>query len=197
MKKAYNEIIARMVRAIESGNVPTWEKPWIDAGGVYPDAIHSSPRIDAVIDRYYQREKIGRHDCEQDGSYYAPDADAVTLPLPKQFVSIDAYNAVRAHETIHSTGDYTRCNRETFNEYKSFRFGDVRYTREELVAELGACFLLCALGLDTSFAERNATAYIATWLTQLNNNTYWIHKASALAEEAVEYILEIAGEDIE
>ena len=58
---------------------------------------------------------------------------------------------------------------------------------------MGACFLLDALGIDTAYVERNAGAYIANWIRNLNNNTNWIYKAGELAEDAVEYILETAG----
>ena len=150
---------------------------------------------DEILGRYYDAERIKYVEVEQDGGFYAPECDAIVLPLKKQFKSLEAYCGAKAHETIHSTGDYTRCNRPTFDEFKSFSFGDTRYSREELVAEIGACFLLNALGIDTAYVERNAGAYIANWLTHLNNNTKWIYKAGELAEEAVEYILESAGEE--
>lgn len=192
MKEAYKEIIGRLIDALDAP--AEWVKPWT-GGPNYPDVIKDAPAIDAVLSRYYDAEHIKYIEHEQDGGYYAPELDAVVLPLKKQFVSVEAYCGAKAHETIHSTGDYTRCNRPTFSEFTSFRFGDTRYSREELVAELGACFLLDALGIDTAYVERNAGAYIANWIRNLNNNTKWIFKAGELAEEAVEYILESAGEE--
>lgn len=198
MRSEYRELIARIIRAIDAGRVDAsaWRKPWHDANEGFPNVINERLRIDDILERYYASERIKYYEKEQNNSFYSPDADAITLPAKKQFISAEAYYAVKAHETIHSTGEYTRCNRDTFNEFKTFKFGDVRYTREELVAEIGACFLLVALGVNTSHAERNASVYIANWLTRLNNNTFWIYEAAELAEEAVDYILEAVGEEV-
>lgn len=194
MKKAYTEIINRLLKAMDAPS-QEWCKPWEDAPENYPNAIHETPRIDAVLDRYYKAEGIKYFENEGSNSFYAPEVDAIFLPAKKQFKSMEAYSAVKAHESIHSAGDYTRCNRPTFSEFTSFQFGDSKYSREELVAELGACFLLYELGIDARSAEANASAYLANWLTHLNNNTKWIYKAGDLAEEAVEYILDSAGEE--
>lgn len=191
MKQAYKAILERLIDAL---NAPQeWQKPWETDSAKYPDVINGTPYIDKVLDRYYDAEHIRYVEIEQDGGFYAPEADAIVLPLKKQFKSLEAYCGCKAHETIHSAGDYTRCNRATFSEFTTFQFGDSKYSREELVAELGACFLLKALGIDSTYTERNAGAYIANWIKHLNNNIKWIYKAGELAEEAVEYILESAG----
>ena len=186
MKDNYNAVLARIMDAMNDGT--QWVKPWTGT-----PATSNTPRgtcIDDALTAYYDNEKIECINAFGDKSYYSPQEDKIILPLKSQFVNIGAYNAVKAHETIHSSGDYTRCNREVFNEFKSFQFGDGRYSREELTAEIGACFLLSALGLDTSFAVKNAAAYLRDWLKRLNNNTRWIYKAASFAQEAVEYILE-------
>lgn len=183
----YNAILARIMDAMSGG--VNWIKPWEDAPVSTGAALHGAC-IDDMLAAYYENEKIECFNVSGDKSYYSPQEEKIVLPLKNQFMSTGAYNAVKAHETIHSTGDYTRCNREVFSEFKSFQFGDSRYSREELTAEIGACFLLSALGLDASFAEKNAAAYLREWLKRLNNNTRWIYKAASLAQEAVEYILE-------
>lgn len=189
MKQIYNEIIARLVKAIET-ETPEWAFPWEMESGKYPNAVKPNADADAVFNAYYKREKIAFVEREQSQSYYSPTEDAIYLPLKKQFKSTGAYYATKAHETIHSTGDYTRCFRQTFNEYTSFRFGDTKYAKEELVAEIGACFLLSELGIDTTDAEYNAIAYLQNWLSNLNGNTNWIYKAGVLASDAVDYIME-------
>ena len=194
MNKTHEAIVERLLEAMSAG-AGTWVKPWEETPSAYPNKIHDIPRIDTVLDEYYKAEHIGYIETEQGNSFYAPEVDAIVLPLKKQFRSVEAYSAVKAHESIHSTGDYTRCNRPTFSEFTSFSFGDSKYSREELVAELGACFLLNDLGIDARSAEANASAYLNNWLSKLNNNIKWIYKAGDLAEEAVEYILETAGEE--
>lgn len=192
MKQAYREIIDRLIESIEQ-DAPMWALPWETDADKYPHAVKPDAHADAILDAYYTHERITFTEQEQGKSFYAPDMDLIMLPTKEQFKSTDAYYATKAHETIHSTGDYTRCNRATFSEFTSFRFGDIRYSKEELCAEIGACFLLSELGMDTTYAEHNASAYIHNWLSKLNYNTKWIYKASELASDAVQYIMESAG----
>ena len=189
MKQIYNEIVARLLSAIET-DVHAWEMPWNTDN--YPNTAKAIEHAETVFNAYYRHEHITFTEKEQNQSFYAPDRDAIILPEKRQFKSTGAYYATKAHETIHSTGDYTRCNRQTFNEYTSFQFGDTKYSKEELTAEIGACFLLADLGVDTTYAEHNAAAYVQNWLTNLNGNTNWIYRAGVLASDAVEYILESA-----
>lgn len=184
-----------LTRIVESMNqpAPAWVRPWETDVNAYPNTVEAIASAEMILDAYYKREKITFIEKEQNQSFYAPAADTIVLPSKKQFRSTFAYYATKAHETIHSTGEYTRCNRAVFDEFKSFQFGDSRYSQEELVAELGACFLLQELEISTSCAEHNATAYIHHWIDKLSNNPKWIYKAGQLASEAVEYIMETAG----
>ena len=190
MKKAYNDIIERLVKAVEKGDTIGWSMPWETEPPKYPHTVKPNAHAEKILNAYYKHERITFVEKEQDKSFYSPNGDMIMLPAKAQFKSTESYYSVKAHETIHSTGDYTRCNRAVFDEYKSFSFGDSRYSREELVAEVGACFLLLELGIDTTQAEKSATAYISNWLTHLNNNTNWIYRAGELSADAVEYILE-------
>lgn len=190
MRQLFEDVLRRLINALDAP--AQWVKPWEET---LENSIGDASCIDEVLGRYYASEGIIFVEAEQNGSFYTPELDTIVLPPKRHFISLGAYCAVKAHETVHSTGEYTRCNREVFGDYIAFAFGDSRYSREELVAEIGACFLLNALNIDASFAERNASAYLSNWLAKLNNNTKWIYKAGALAEEAVEYILETAGEE--
>lgn len=190
----YDAIINRLIKSMETPPAENWEKPWIDAeeivsGRMQGNAIIINTRAEEVLNAYYKREKITYIEELQNRSFYAPDADFIVLPEHRQFHSSLAYYSVKAHETIHSTGDYTRCFREGFDEFKSVSFGNTKYTREELVAEIGAVLLLDALGIDTTEAEKSATIYLYHWRSKLNNNNKWIKEAGLLAQEAVDYIL--------
>ena len=193
MKKAYNDIIERIINSLEHDTHQSWCMPWESDKSKYSDTAKLDAQAEQVLNTYYAHERITFIEKEQDKSYYSPSADMILLPLKKQFKSTSAYYATKCHETIHSTGEYTRCNRPTFSEYTTFRFGDVRYSKEEIIAELGACFLLSELGIDTSFAEHNTVAYLRSWLTKLNKNPNWIFRMSEPAADAVEYIFEIAN----
>ena len=76
-------------------------------------------------------------------------------------------------------GTFLRVNR-TFCEMTG-------YAREELVAELGAAFLCADLELTPEVREDHA-AYIATWLTVLQNDNRAIFQAASHAQRAVDYL---------
>ena len=160
----------------------------------YPGEDFARNRLDEVLDAYAKGEGIKFVEAEGSKSYYSPSEDKIVLPLRKQFTSAAGYYATKAHEFIHSTGAYIRCDREGFDERRFTEFGSMKYSREELVAEMGAMFLLAAFGIDTKQTERNALAYCQSWLKELQGNPRWIRKAAELALEAVEYILEYAEE---
>ena len=157
----------------------------------YPDIDIPTTRLDEVLEAYYAEEGIDYLEEEGSQSYYNPEYDEIRLPAKKQFTSAAGYLSVKAHETIHSTGAYVRCNREAFKKFGA-KFGTMKYSREELVAEIGSGLLLAAFGLDTEETRRNVAAYCQNWLQQLQNNPRWIMTAARLAEEAVEYIMEYA-----
>ena len=188
MKQLYLDIITQILNNLDVSK--QWACAWVQKGQVYPDIAIDSTEFDEKLQRYYNAERINYVETEQNKSFYAPDADTIVLPLKRQFKSASGYFAVKAHETIHSTGDYIRCDREGFDEYKSVKFGDSTYSKEELTAELGACFLLAEMGIDTTQAIENASVYVSHWISKLNNNPKWVFKTAELAIEAVEYILE-------
>ena len=157
----------------------------------YPNIDIPRTRLDEVLDAYYAEEGIDYAEEEGSQSYYAPEDDIIRLPAKKQFTSAAGYLATKAHETIHSTGAYVRCNREAFKKFGA-KFGTMKYSREELIAEIGSALLLAAFGVDTEETQRNVAAYCQNWLQQLQNNPRWIMTAAQLAEEAVEDIMQYA-----
>ena len=72
-------------------------------------------------------------------AYYAPHADMINMPELKYFESSEMYYSVLFHELTHATGNSTRLNRPEIVSVNTF--GSEDYSREELVAELGASFL--------------------------------------------------------
>ena len=73
-----------------------------------------------------------------------------------------------------------------------FNAVDERYSKEELVAEIGASFLCALCGIENKTIN-NSAAYIQGWLKRLNNDSTLIISASAQAQKAVDYILGISG----
>jgi antirestriction protein ArdC len=64
-------------------------------------------------------------------------------------------------------------------------FGGARYAQEELVAELGACFLAARTGIEH---VTQSASYIASWLTALREEKRFIFSAAKLATQAGAFI---------
>lgn len=113
---------------------------------------------------------------------YRPLTDQVLCPDVSDFDTSDDYYASLFHELVHWTGAKHRLNRGL-----TASFGSEKYSREELVAEIGASFLMAECGL-TGTHESNA-AYVKHWLKFLQNDRQAIITAAAQAQKAVDYIL--------
>lgn len=122
-----------------------------------------------------------------DGAFYAPSKDQICLPTRERFTSPENYYATALHELTHWTGHESRLNRQ-FGK----RFGDDAYAFEELVAELGAAFVVGHVGFVDATIENHA-AYLESWLKVLKNDKTAIFTASKQASLAYDFILEKAG----
>ena len=118
-------------------------------------------------------------------AYYRPSTDTVVVPEIGQFEEIAEYYSTLFHELTHSTGHYTRLNRLTATAH----FGNEEYSKEELVAEIGAATLVNIAGIETSKSFNNSAAYIEGWSRALKENKKMIVEASSKANKAVNYIL--------
>jgi antirestriction protein ArdC len=139
----------------------------------------------AIVEGYPNPPDI-HFDAINDNASYSPVADMITIPPQSQFINTNAYFRVLFHEYGHSTGHPKRLNRfEAF----SNSFGDIPYSKEELVAELCSAYLsgIAKLGLE----NRNSIAYIRNWATALRDNEKWIMWAASRAEKAANHILGI------
>ncbi|KOP81355.1 ArdC family protein [Cytobacillus solani] len=119
-------------------------------------------------------------------AYYQPSIDHINCPPMKDFPNVNEYYSTLFHEMVHSTGHKSRLNRSGIIEMASF--GDEVYSKEELVAEMGATMLCGIAGIDNSTLP-NSASYIASWLKKLNNDKSLVVKAAAQAQKAADYIL--------
>ena len=140
---------------------------------------------DEIIADYLQRSGVKLIHQEGDRAFYRPSTDSVTLPLMTQFTETAEYYSTLAHECIHSTGHHSRLDRLS----KTAFFGSEAYSKEELIAELGASALVSHCGLETSSSFRNNATYIQSWLQALRNDKRMIVSASSKTEKAVGLIL--------
>lgn len=124
-------------------------------------------------------------------AYYSAKMDSIHMPPIEAFKEPLFYYSVLSHETTHWTGAETRLNRDLAG-----RFGSESYAFEELVAELGAAFLCCSLGLPTDPRTDHAP-YISSWLRVLKSDKRAIFTAAAKAQEAVDWMEGIVHPELE
>jgi len=140
-----------------------------------------------VLDQYLNREGIKLEFVDVGGAYYRPAQDTIHLPALEKFVSSEAFYDTAFHECVHSTGAEKRLDRTGITGWANF--GSDVYSKEELIAEIGACAIMNILGLETTTTFRNNAAYIQNWLTALKNNKRLLVGASTAADKAVRFLL--------
>lgn len=152
----------------------------------HPDPIGEA---EAIVSEYEAREalKITR-DQQSNKAFYAPYGDYICVPAIEQYKAAEEYYSTLFHEMVHSTGHKSRLNRFT-GKAAAAAFGSEEYSKEELVAEIGAATLVNSCGIETAKSFRNSVAYIQSWLKALKNDPTMIISAAGKAEKAVEYII--------
>src|ERR1700681_2079823 len=119
-------------------------------------------------------------------AFYSPITDRITLPPRELFTSAEEFYATALHETVHSTGSQKRLARGSILE--AAPFGSATYSREEMVAELGAAYLCAEAGISNAVVE-NQVAYVAGWLKKLRDDRKLLIHAAAQAQHAADFIL--------
>ena len=147
----------------------------------------AAPQLDPVqrieaADRFFANTGA---DIRQGGNhaFYAPGPDYVQMPPFESFIDAESHSATLGHEIVHWTKHPTRLNRD----FGRSRFGDQGYAREELVAEIGAAFLCCDLGI-TPEPRGDHASYLNHWLTVLREDHRAIFQAAAHAQKAVDFL---------
>ena len=150
-------------------------------------------QMEEILANYYARESLKVFDEYGNRAYYAPLPDEIHVPKMSQYKTVEEYYSTKAHETIHSTGHRSRLNRLKLGSEN--KFGSETYSEEELVAEMGSCFLLSYCGIDTENTTMNSAAYLKSWADVLkekrksDDTKKMIVHASSGASKAMEYIL--------
>lgn len=153
-----------------------------------PATVSPVERAEEIIAEYSGRAKLTIEHSKQNRAFYSPSRHLVSLPLMEQFEDTDGYYETAFHELTHSTGHKSLLNRFSENDGAA-AFWSESYSKEELVAEIGACGILHELGLETTKSFRNNAAYIQSWLSALKNDKRLIVSAAGRAEKAIRLIL--------
>ena len=119
-------------------------------------------------------------------AYYRPITDTVNMPNRNSFVGSEEYYSTLFHELTHSTGHDDRLGRHK-KEKCSHAFGSADYSKEELVAEMGAAFL-CGHTAIVNKTIDNSAAYIDNWCRKFRDKPQMVVLAAAQAQKAADYI---------
>ena len=133
-------------------------------------------------------------DRRENGAYYSHSRDIVVLPMKAQFnigsTSDEIYRdgmefySTMLHEMTHSTMTPERLNREMGG-----KFGDPKYAKEELVAELTAAMISHSMGFDSKITD-NSAAYLDSWISVLKKEPKFIVSIMADVNKASDLILD-------
>jgi antirestriction protein ArdC len=157
--------------------------PEISQPAIAPE-IGEDELCESIVTGWENRPALYLNSPSEYRAYYRPSTDSVHMPAHSRFVDAPHYYSTLFHELVHSTGHESRLHR-IFGD----SFGDELYSKEELVAEMGAAFLCAIAGIANERTNRNTTAYIQNWITTLEEDNRLIVHAAANAQRAVDLIL--------
>lgn len=135
-----------------------------------------------IVDAMPKRPPI-HHDAQ--GAFYRPSTDSVHMPSRNAFDGPHEYHSTLFHELVHATDHECRLHRPGMG---VSRFGSPTYSREELIAEMGAAFLAGHTGIEHRTIE-NSAAYVANWLSKLRGDARLVIQAAGAAQKAADFIL--------
>jgi antirestriction protein ArdC len=155
--------------------------------------LKSSKDLEAALSALQNKPQI-KHTLVEKGAKYQPSTDIITMPLKGQFNTEGEYYSTLLHELIHSTGAAGRLNREGITKLDKVK-GDTTYSFEELIAEIGASYLLAMFDINTERTDNNNAAYLKGWLKTFKEDKTFLFKAAKEAQKAVNYILMVKEDD--
>ena len=144
-------------------------------------AIQRYEHADQVIEATQAKIEFGGN-----RSCYCPDDDKIELPYRHQFETAEAYYETSFHELCHWSESRTGWNRRAN-----------QYALGELIAEIGACFLMGELALPTAETLPNSQAYLQNWLKGMQDDPRFIFTASLQASKAADFILSFSQSAVE
>ena len=174
----------RMQKLLDKFKVPELR----DTAGMYAHAA-----LDRMVETQDWLCPI-QADKRVDGAYYSPSKDHIVLPMKAQFNiggtpeetyrgGMEFYSTM-LHEMTHSTMTAERLNRDMGG-----RFGDPKYAKEELVAELTAAMISHSMGFDSKVTD-NSAAYLDSWIGVLKQEPKFIVSVMADVNKASDLILD-------
>jgi len=138
---------------------------------------------ESIANRMPNAPRIEQHSH----AFYRSSADMVGMPSRSCFESPEAYYSTLFHELTHSTGHTSRLKRFEENS-TDHQFGSESYSKEELIAEMGAAMLAGIAGISHATLS-NSASYLQAWIGRLKSDSRLIISAASHAQKAADYIL--------
>ncbi len=153
-------------------------------------AVHPIEQCESIVRSMPTPPKL----MQEAQACYRPSMDTVGMPARSAFTSAEEYYSTFFHELTHSTGHPSRLGREGIMEHHPF--GSEDYSKEELVAEMGAAMLCGVAGIESRTLD-NSAAYLQSWITKLKSDSRLVVSAASQAQKAADYILARGAAEIE
>jgi len=119
-----------------------------------------------------------------DRAIYREQTDTIMLPPKRTFASMADYYETRFHEMIHWG------IRRVKSVQKAIKDSKRPYAFEELIAEIGACFLIMEIGVPMSDQMlEQSQSYVKTWLGHMESDPKYIFDAASHASKVVDHLL--------
>jgi antirestriction protein ArdC len=160
----------------------------VEGASLDPLRAGNAPFSNAEIyDRHEQAEEVVRATFADirfggDRAFYRPKEDFIQMPEREKFISNEAYYETLLHELSHWCEHESRLNWDRTKLENSYALG-------ELIAELGACYLMSELGIPLADTWQNSASYLQSWLKAMKGDARFIFRATAQASRAADHIL--------
>lgn len=125
-----------------------------------------------------------------DAIYNLPPKDFIRLPNKSQFYTKADYYQSAFHELVHWAIDGKRVNVGQSDDPDKKR----DYAFNELVAEIGSCFVIMELGVP--LADKmipKSQSYVKHWVEKMGSDTKYIFDAASQAGKVVDFLLGFVG----
>jgi antirestriction protein ArdC len=160
----------------QTDGVPAPEQP------VTPKTMPALAKAEALV----QQANLCPIRTEGFAAAYSPRDDLIRMPPAGIFRSSEDYHHTLFHEMTHATGHGSRLDREGVT--NPVKFGSERYSKEELIAELGAAFLSNEAGILDQVRFDNSAAYLQSWIKNLNDDPTMIVSAASQAQRGFDWM---------
>lgn len=161
--------------------------------GLYPDKEETEvERLEKPLSVVWDFFKATGADFEEQPgrgvASYSPMLDRIQMPPVNEYKNVVGHSSVLMHELIHWTGHKDRKDRPGITGTRTRE----KYGREELIAELGAAFLMLHHNVEDEGVTENTAAYLKHWLGAIQADPEMLVECAIDASAAAQYSIKEA-----